>query len=152
LKIFIDIDGTLTDGKMYIDHRGEKMFKAFHARDVRAIRELIVNGYDVTLVTADDHESGKHFAHKVGADYECMRDKGKLGPSEYAIGDDTWDVAMMEGSRLAFCPADADPVAKRAADIILNTNGGQGVIAEMIHHILNVHNGYSLPDRQGQPV
>jgi 3-deoxy-D-manno-octulosonate 8-phosphate phosphatase (KDO 8-P phosphatase) len=154
LKIFIDIDGTLTDGKMYIDHTGEKMFKAFHSRDVRAIRELIANGHEVTLVSADSHHSGIHFADKVGAEFKCVRDKSSLPPADVAIGDDAWDVSMLKAAKRAFCPNDADPSVRSLFCVeVLKTNGGQGVIAELIRHILNPsRNGHSIPARQGQSV
>lgn len=138
MKVYIDVDGTLTDGKMYIDHTGEKMFKAFCSRDVRAIRELIANGCDVTLVSADSHHSAVHFANKVGADFRCLRDKSKLPPADIAIGDDAWDTAMLKAAKRAFCPNDADPAVRSLMCVeVLKTNGGQGVIAEMIKTIIS---------------
>lgn len=140
MTILIDCDGVLTDGKQYIDHTGEKMFLAFHSRDVRAIRELIANGYHVVIVTANDSESVKKFAGKVGADYHYSRDKGNLPYENYiAVGDDAWDLRMLEKAQLAFCPKDADPALKYSNMgklKMLPVNGGQGVIAELVRHIL----------------
>lgn len=131
--ILIDIDGVLTDGKMYIDHTGEKMFKAFHSRDVRAIRELILNGYRVVLVTADDHPSSRHFADKVGAEFVYERDKMKLGPSFIAVGDDAFDIVMLRLSSNAFVPSDCySRLSDLAEATQLKTKGGSGCIAELV--------------------
>lgn len=148
--IYIDVDGTLTDGKMYIDHNGEKMFKAFHSRDVRAIRELIANGHEVTLVSADEHHSSVHFANKVGAEFRCVRDKSSLPAADIAIGDDAWDVPMLKAAKRAFCPADADQSMKKLCCVEwLKTPGGAGVIAEVLQRISKTHlqNGHSIPAR-----
>lgn len=138
--ILVDVDGVLTDGKMYIDHTGEKMFKAFNSKDVRAIRELIMNGYRVVMVSADDHESAKHFANKVGAEFVHERDKSKLGPSFIAIGDDAWDRVMLENARFAFYPADTPRRSSWKKDMChaeqLNTAGGQGIMAEIVELLI----------------
>lgn len=134
--IYIDIDGTLTDGKMYIDHKGEKPFKAFNARDVRAIRELIYNGWEVNLVSADDHPSGKHFAEKVGAGFIYTRDKGSLPSAQFAIGDDVFDKEMLLNAGTGFYPSDADFIIKDLSELHkLTTQGGQGVVAEFVRII-----------------
>ena len=65
--IITDADGVLTDGTLTIDHKGEKVFKKFHTRDVRAIRELVANGFEIYILSADEWEGTRHFAEKVGA-------------------------------------------------------------------------------------
>lgn len=136
--ILIDSDGVLTDGKLTIDHRGEKPFKQFHTRDVRAIRELIYNGYEVVIVSADDWPGIHHFADKVGADVCISRTKGNLPYQNYiAIGDDAWDVQMLRRATIAFCPANADESVKVIPGIIrIETNGGDGVIAGLARRII----------------
>lgn len=133
LPIYIDCDGVLTDGTLTIDHRGEKLFKRFHTRDVRAIRELVALGHEVTLVTADDWEGLPHFATKVGADVKILRDKGNLPQPYIAVGDDAWDVPMLKRAKCAFCPLDADPsVLATEGVMVLNVKGGQGVVAGLV--------------------
>lgn len=131
--ILLDIDGVLTDGKINITQDGEKLFKSFHSRDVAAIRELVLNGYRVILVTADDHESGKYFADKVGAEYKVERDKKKLGACLIAVGDSAWDIPMLKNAKYAFTPADC--YSKKYANWgiqALDTVGGCGVVAELV--------------------
>ena len=140
--IVCDCDGVLTDGKLNMDHTGSKMFKTFHSRDIRAIRELVANGYEFYIVSADDWPGGKAFADKVGAVFVYLRDKSKIkdhiGHRPFiAIGDDVWDVPMMKQASIAFCPYDAIPFSATLSGYThLETKGGQGVIAELLSHIL----------------
>jgi 3-deoxy-D-manno-octulosonate 8-phosphate phosphatase KdsC-like HAD superfamily phosphatase len=136
--LLIDCDGVLTDGALTIDRHGEKMFKRFHTRDVRAIRELVYNGWEVVIVTADDWPGVSHFAEKVGVDVFVTNRKGELPFTDYvAVGDDAWDVPMLEQADRAFCPCTADR-SVRAVDGIemLEARGGQGVVAELARRLL----------------
>lgn len=138
-KILVtDLDGVLTDGKQYITSDGNKLFKAFHSRDVAAIRELIFNGWRVVIVTADDDPSGKHFADKVGAEYMVLRDKSKIpfeSGSFIAVGDSSWDSKMMQMADNCYCPADAQ-MKEWPCDVIhLKTKGGEGVLCELVNII-----------------
>jgi 3-deoxy-D-manno-octulosonate 8-phosphate phosphatase KdsC-like HAD superfamily phosphatase len=136
-RILIDCDGVLTDGTLTIDSRGEKLFKRFHTRDVRAIRELVANGFEVTIVSADDWGGTEHFAEKVGAEFSCLRDKGQWPRDYIAVGDDSWDVPLLKGAVEAFCPHDADLSVKRVKGIhVIPVCGGRGVMAEVARRLL----------------
>jgi 3-deoxy-D-manno-octulosonate 8-phosphate phosphatase KdsC-like HAD superfamily phosphatase len=136
-QIYLDCDGVLTDGTLTIDHRGEKLFKRFHTRDVRAIRELVARGYTVTLVSADDWAGLPLFAEKVGADVLILRDKGSLPQPYIAVGDDAWDVSMLARAERAFCPIDADVSVLEIPKITtLSTKGGAGVVAELVRALV----------------
>ena len=52
IKLLIcDVDGVLTDGKIYIGNEGE-LFKAFNVKDGLGIKMLLANGIDVAILTA----------------------------------------------------------------------------------------------------
>ena len=134
----MDVDGVLTDGKLTIDHKGEKLFKQFHTRDVRAIRELVANGVEVYIVSADEWGGSQHFADKVGAEFFYLRDKKKLVDSLKArrwacVGDDAWDIGLLQCADMRFCPADADVHVRKLRGIhVLQTPAGKGCIAEIV--------------------
>lgn len=135
--ICIDFHGVLTDGKLNVSHDGKTFFESCHTRDVRAIRELVASGHEVYIVTASMNPIVQAFAEKVGVVVIQARDKSEMPAifkkSYIAIGDDAWDVPMLEKAVHAFCPADADPCVKSLPHIrILNSKGGQGVIAELV--------------------
>lgn len=136
-SVLIDFHGTLTDGKQHISSCGEVMFEAVHTRDIRAIRELTAMGFEVYIVTASSNPIIDEFCRRVGAEKLKMRNKvlennGQLTFPYYAIGDDVWDIPLFRGAEKSFCPKDAEKVAMAHADVVLNVEGGKGVIAEFI--------------------
>ena len=101
IKLLIcDVDGVLTDGKIYIGNEGE-MFKAFDVKDGLGIKMLLANGVDVAILTARSSEILKRRTHELGITnvLQGQRDKVKglgelltatgLSPEEIAyFGDD----------------------------------------------------------------
>lgn len=136
-RILVDCDGVLTDGTLTIDHKGEKLFKRFHTRDVRAIRELVHHGFEVVIVTADEWAGTEHFAEKVGAEIRVVRYKGPDPDPYIAVGDDAWDIPMLRGADRAFAPSDAELVVWDVPRIErLDTLGGRGVMAEVLRKLV----------------
>lgn len=140
--ILIDIDGVLTDNKVYFDGAGERI-KGFHSRDIRAIRELIANGFEVILLTQSSWNGAASFAKRTGATIETHRDKWawvskNIQGSYIAVGDDTPDMETLRFAEIAFCPADADSQVLNLQKVrVLPVNGGDGVVAELVKIILN---------------
>lgn len=141
MTLVIDCDGVLTDGKLYMAASGEKLFKAFHSRDVRALREFVFRGFRVVIVTADDSSITKHFAEKCGVEVMVMRDKAKvvslIGQIDMAVGDDAWDFPMLTAAKHRFAPKDAHKSIKELPFLqLLDKNAGEGVIAELLDHLI----------------
>lgn len=136
--ILLDCDGVLTDGRLHIDASGFKMFKSFHTRDVRAIRELVYRGFEVVIVSVDDWEGITAFANKVGAEVHFTRDKGNLPFSNFiAVGDDAWDVPMLRNAVQAFAPSTADQsVFSAVPNCISLCRGGEGVVAALLRYLI----------------
>lgn len=136
--IVCDCDGVLTDGKFWLSSSGE-ITKGFNTRDVRAIKELISWGYEFWIVTASSWPGMEHFAKKTGADVIVERDKSKVkdlftGRPYIAIGDDVWDVMMIQNAAFAYCPNDAHvSVINRVGSGQLKSKGGDGCIAELVN-------------------
>ena len=137
--VLIDFHGVLTDGKQSITHDGQYMFDHIHTRDVRSIRELIAIGFEVYIVTSSNSPIIKHFADKVGCEIFVVRNKTDILPFGHNdrkfifIGDDAWDVKVMEYAAEKYCPADADYSVKSIPGVVvMETAGGRGVIAEFI--------------------
>jgi 3-deoxy-D-manno-octulosonate 8-phosphate phosphatase (KDO 8-P phosphatase) len=135
-KILLDFDGVLTDGKIFYTHDGEQ-FKGINTKDIRAIRELISYGYEVIILTASNWPGSKFFAKKTGAEIIVLKDKGKyiqnLKEKYIAVGDDVWDLSLIEKSYRFFAPKNADKILKKYKKVeFLKTNGGDGIIAELV--------------------
>lgn len=141
-RFIIDIDGTLTDGKIWLDHKG-RAIKGFNSKDTGAIKELISMGWEVILITASTWPGAKFYADKVGAKLIVSRNKETaidLQSHYYAVGNDYWDHAILSKADKAFCPSDSTVMIKNIPGIqVLNSRGGEGIIAEIVERICNEH-------------
>ena len=128
----IDLDGVLTDGKVWVNHTGE-IIKGFNSKDLTAIKELIANGHEVNIVTASSWAGAEKYLSKSGAALHTIRNK-ELIPFEYdiAVGDSAWDMPMFQRAKICFCPADAVKEVKCIRGMqVLETKGGEGVMLEL---------------------
>ena len=135
--VVIDADGVLTDGKIFFTHKAE-MFKGFHTRDIRSIRQLIAYGYEVVILTASNWPGMSSFIEKTGADVCITKNKTQIIKQLHGgfiyVGDDVWDLAIMMMADIAVAPADCDDQLLLTIPklVILNKKGGEGVLSELI--------------------
>jgi 3-deoxy-D-manno-octulosonate 8-phosphate phosphatase (KDO 8-P phosphatase) len=144
VKLFaMDVDGTLTDGKIYMGCGGEAV-KAFDAKDGYALRELlpghgivpaIITGRSSRIVEARAAELGIAEVHQRVADkaaklLELVAKYGCAREDVAYIGDDDNDLGAMAEAGVSGCPADASRRAKAAADYVASRNGGAGAVRE----------------------
>lgn len=149
--LFIDVDGTLTDGKIYMGASGE-IFKAFDIKDGYAIHELLPE-YDIVpvIITGRTSKIVENRALELGIIelYQGIRDKvacikqvvNKYGCSikETAfIGDDLNDLSAMQLCGVAGCPADAVRDVKNVCSYVCNAVGGNGAVREFIDWLIEV--------------
>lgn len=145
--LVMDVDGTLTNGKIYIGNQGEVM-KAFDVKDGYAIARLsehgiipvIITGRESIIVENRAKELGiKHLYQGVGNKVDqLMAVTKQLGISldETAyIGDDIPDIECMRLCGLVGCPADAVEEVKECCDYICQKNAGSGAVREFIEWI-----------------
>ena len=129
----IDIDGCLTDGKIWVDHNGN-ISKGFNNRDLAGIRELIAHGHEVHLVTASSWPGAESYLKRSGATLHILRNKEEI-PFRYdiAVGDSAWDIPMLRKAKIMLCPYNSQSEVKLMADMnILNTKGGDGIMEEIV--------------------
>ena len=130
----VDIDGVLTDGKIWVTKTGE-ISKGFNSRDIAAIRELIANGHEVHIVTASSWPGAGEYLRRSGAELHILRNKESI-PFQYdvAVGDSAWDIPMFQKARFRYCPSDAQPEVQFYTDMhILKCKGGEGVMCEIVN-------------------
>lgn len=146
--LVLDVDGVLTDGRLYFGPHGEAM-KAFHVRDGAGIKMLLDAGLDCAFLTGREgpiaaaraSELGvRHVAcgagHK-GAALRKLVDSLGLHVSQVAyVGDDLPDLPAMRECGWSACPADATPEVYSAAGWVAPSPGGRGAVREIIEHLL----------------
>ena len=141
----MDVDGTLTDGSIYIGKDGELM-KRFYVRDGQAIRHflpemgiipIVVTGRHSEIVARRCEELGIH--HVIQGSSEKWRDLSSLldilciQPEETAyIGDDVNDLDCMLRVGLCACPGDAETTVRAKAAYVTTAPGGRGAVREFI--------------------
>lgn len=150
--IATDVDGVLTDGTFWWGTDGEE-FKRFCFADVTGIALARKAGIRMALISGESSPAAKtlvqRFADKLqitdvyagcsdkaGAVVEFAQ-KHQLQLSEICfIGDDLLDIPAMAIVGVAVAPANAQRLARERAGIITSSNGGFGVLREVIESIL----------------
>jgi 3-deoxy-D-manno-octulosonate 8-phosphate phosphatase (KDO 8-P phosphatase) len=151
--LILDVDGVLTDGRLYFAARGE-VLKVFHVRDGHGIKLLMGAGVAVAAfsgrrsaaVAARMRELGvRHVVQacsdKVAALHRLTQ-RLNLDPLNCAcICDDTPDLPLMSAVGLAGAVADAHPLVRSAAHWIARARGGEGAVREFCDAVLRARAG-----------
>ena len=151
--LFLDIDGVLTDGKLYLGPDGVEM-KTNYVRDGLGIKLLLRAGLEVAVISGRPSEAMRTRLEYLGVKnvvldnedklpvYERIRRSLGLSDGECAVmGDDVPDVPVMQRAGLAMTPADAHPAAQKAAHWTSRYPGGQGAVREACDLILAARGG-----------
>lgn len=147
--LVLDVDGTLTDGGIYISENGDEM-KKFNAKDGMGIKNLLKNGVEVGFISAAiSKKIVHHRAAMLGVKYCYAGNDDKLeilntwlnelnlSYQDVAfIGDDLNDIRIMKHVGLSAAPNDAVGEVQAVAHIVLEKSGGQGCVREFIDHHL----------------
>ena len=153
--LVMDVDGTLTDGKIYMSDKGE-LFKAFDIKDGCGIKDILPQLNIVpVIITARASKIVLNRSKELGIThlYQGYRNKmDKLldviekynvtnktnyGLSNVAyIGDDLLDLScikeIVENGGIGACPNDAISEIKEVSNVLCTCNGGNGAVRELI--------------------
>ena len=150
IKYFVmDVDGTLTDGKIYMANDGEAM-KVFSIKDGCGIHDIlipagiipvIITGRTSKIVLNRCNELGiKEIRQGISNKIEELRSiTSDLSTVAY-IGDDLNDLSCMllvkEADGIVGCPKDAVKKVIELADFVADHNGGDGAVRDFIDWIV----------------
>ncbi|WP_290537621.1 MULTISPECIES: HAD hydrolase family protein [Alcanivorax] len=143
-----DVDGVMTDGRIYFSPEGETI-KVFNTLDGHGLKKLAASGVTLAIITGRNTPMVARRAADLGIAHviQGREDKGvaladlaeQLGiaasETGYA-GDDEPDVSALHWAQLSFAPANAHDCAKEAADHITERRGGEGAVREICDAIL----------------
>lgn len=151
--LVMDVDGTLTDGKIYMGSEGE-MMKAFNIKDGCGIHDLLIpSGITPLIITGRCSKIVANRCKELGIEhfYQGVSDKvaellqflekngGNLSEVAYA-GDDLNDVACMrkvkENGGMIGVPDNACEKVKSLADFISPNKGGDGAVRDFIEYLV----------------
>jgi 3-deoxy-D-manno-octulosonate 8-phosphate phosphatase (KDO 8-P phosphatase) len=150
--LLMDVDGVLTDGKIYILPGADGTLtetKGFDSQDGIALHWLSWKGIKTGVISGRDSPATAARAAQCKMAYvyqghiekipileEIMAD-AKLDRSEVAyVGDDMTDLVIMRRVGLSFAPANSRPEIKRVADVVVPSAGGSGAIRDVAEILL----------------
>jgi len=144
----LDVDGILTDGRLYFTETGQEL-KAFNSRDGLGLKMLMDNGYQLALITGRISQAVKHRAEQLGIEhvYQGQGNKlpaymelvEKLGLADDEVcyaGDDWIDLPVLDRVGLAVTVADAEPEVISRVHWVTSRPGGRGAVREICNLLL----------------
>ena len=152
--LVLDVDGTLTDGCVYMGETGE-LCKAFNIKDgygivhiaiPAGIIPIIITGRKSDIVVNRCKELGISNVHQDVGD-KLAKLKGILSANGGSLtkcaymGDDLNDMNVMsaikEAGGFVGCPADAAPAVIEISDFVSEKDGGRGAVREFIEWLVD---------------
>lgn len=153
--LFMDVDGTLTDGNIYMSASGES-FKSFHIKDGYGIHDILPQfGIVPIIITARESKIVEMRCKELEIKnifQGCKNKKNKMieiaerygikeNPDGFLIqtayiGDDIPDIECMKIAEYTGCPVDAVQQIKNIADFVAEHKGGDGAVREFIEWLV----------------
>jgi 3-deoxy-D-manno-octulosonate 8-phosphate phosphatase (KDO 8-P phosphatase) len=147
--VVLDVDGVLTDGKLFFDEQGRE-YKAFHARDGHGLKLLRSTGVETAIISGRKSASVSRRMENLGIDrvFQGVEDKlpvlqvicaqQGLSLDQVAyVGDDLLDLAVMRRVGLGVAVADAHFSLLAVAHWQTGQAGGQGAVREVCDLIMD---------------
>ena len=146
--LVLDVDGVLTDGKLYYGPSGE-VAKSFHVHDGYGLRRVMAAGIDVAIISGRASPGAEQRLSELGirhvflhcktkrATLAALQDELGIAPDEtVVVGDDLPDLDMMALAGLRVAVANAHPALRRDVDFVTSRNGGEAAVREVCDALL----------------
>ena len=150
----LDVDGVLSDGRLYFTSAGEEM-KAFHALDGHGLKMLRQAGIEVVIITSRASpilerrcaDLGiRHLYQDVGDKLAASRDFLRLAGLEAGqfcfAGDDLVDLPVLRAAGLACSVPNGHADVRCRAQIVTSLPGGHGAVREITDFLLRSQGRY----------
>lgn len=146
--VLLDVDGVLTDGRIIYGDDGTE-YKAFDAHDGYGIERAMKHGLLIGLISGRKSvivdrrakelnitDVYQNFMDKVSA-FEEIKRKYNLRDIECSyVGDDAFDLPLLEKVGFSAAPKDALDDVKKKVDYVTLHEGGRGAVREVLDVIL----------------
>jgi len=144
-----DIDGVMTDGRLYFSPAGDEM-KAFFTRDGLGLKMLAAAGIRVAIITGRDSPIVARRAENLGIDLllqgvedkraamaELLARAGLSFAEAGYMGDDVVDLGVMRLCGFSATVPDGHPLVRSEADFVTMAAAGAGAVREVCELILD---------------
>lgn len=146
--IIMDVDGTLTDGSVFIGENGE-VCKKFHIKDGLGIRVCIEIGIEFMILTGRKSTMVEYRARELGIRHvyqgilhketflkKYMKEHDLKKDEIAYLGDDLNDYRAMKFAGFVACPLDAALEIKGISDYVSEKKAGEGAVREILQYML----------------
>ena len=150
-----DVDGVLTDGRLYISESGES-FKAFHSLDGHGLKLLAQGGITPLIITGRDSPAVRRRVADLGLLHAVFGATDKLAAAEpllarlhlawqdvAVMGDDWPDLPLFARAAFACAPANAHIEVRSRAHHVTQARGGEGAARECCDLLLTAAGRYA---------
>jgi 3-deoxy-D-manno-octulosonate 8-phosphate phosphatase (KDO 8-P phosphatase) len=150
-----DVDGVLTDGRIYISERGEE-FKAFSTLDGHGLKLLAQGGIAPVVITGRDSRAVRRRVADLGITHAVYGAHDKLAaaqtvltqlslewPALAVMGDDWPDLPLLTRAGFACAPANAHAEVQAVAHYVTGAQGGHGAARECCDLLLMAASRYA---------
>ena len=150
-----DVDGVLTDGRIYISEHGEE-FKAFSTLDGHGLKLLAQGGITPVVITGRDSPAVRRRVADLGIQHAVYGAHDKLAAANQlmpslglgwdtlaAMGDDWPDLPLMTRAAFACAPANAHAEVRAVAHHVTAAHGGHGAARECCDLLLMAAGRYA---------
>ena len=147
--IVFDFDGVLTDNKVFVDQEGNEMVCCHRADGLafdflrKTSLKLFILSTETNMVVARRGEKLKipvyqGFKEKAQALKMLSKEQNFTLSKTLFIGNDLNDYSAIKTCGFSACPSDSHPEILKIATIHLKTQGGQGIVRELVEHIFGM--------------
>ncbi len=146
--LVLDVDGVLTDCRLWMDSNGEWK-RIYSVRDGVGIKEISAAGYKLAIITGSVATDVRARAKMLGFDYfyEGALDKGPsfeklLAESGFKkeeiayVGDDIYDIPLLKKVGFGATVPEAVDEVLEIAHYVTKRPGGNGAVREICDFIL----------------
>lgn len=148
LAVF-DVDGILTDGRLYYTDSGEEI-KAFHVQDGHGIKMLSDSGVAVAIITSRTSRVVANRARDLGIELLYQGVANKLDAMQDLLkrlnmdvqrasymGDDVIDLPVLRRCGLAVSVPEAPVLVRKHAHYVTQAHGGRGAVREFAEFVMH---------------
>lgn len=144
IKLIVsDFDGVMTDDNVYLDENGNESVK-LNRSDGLAISHFLKKNIKVIVISSEKNNVVKkrcaklkiNCFHGVKSKLDTLLEycsKNNINNNELIyIGNDINDLEIINETKFSMCPIDANYIIKEKSSLVLKTEGGNGVIREVL--------------------
>jgi 3-deoxy-D-manno-octulosonate 8-phosphate phosphatase (KDO 8-P phosphatase) len=141
--LILDVDGVLTDCRIWYDSPG-KWKRFYSVRDGVGLKELMKIGVRTAVITGSESEEIRErvkalqieFLYEGAMDkmpsFQDLLEQTELAPEEIAyVGDDIYDIPLLERVGFAATVPEAVDEVKQIAHYVTRRPGGNGAVREV---------------------